>query len=142
MTIYADSSLITSLYVLDMHLPEARRRMGQRPAVWLTQLNRAELAHAIGQYVFRGTISALEARKVWANFEKDCAQGIWIPVNLPGKIWETSIDLAQRYGPTLGVRTLDSLHVACALELKAQRFWTFDERQARLAEAVGLDTTA
>jgi predicted nucleic acid-binding protein len=40
------------------------------------------------------------------------------------------------------VRTLDSLHVACALELKAERFWTFDERQARLAEAVGLDTSA
>jgi predicted nucleic acid-binding protein len=40
------------------------------------------------------------------------------------------------------VRTLDSLHVACALELKAERFWTFDDRQVRLAEAVGLDTTA
>lgn len=23
-------------------------------------------------------------------------------------------------------RTLDGLHVACALELKAERFWTFD----------------
>jgi predicted nucleic acid-binding protein len=59
---------------------------------------------------------------------------------LPERIWETSIDLAHKHGPTLGVRTLDSLHVACALELKAERFWTFDDRQARLAEAVGLDT--
>ena len=50
------------------------------------------------------------------------------------------LDLARRHGPTLGIRTLDSLHVACALELKAEKFWTFDERQARLAEAVGLDT--
>jgi hypothetical protein len=32
--------------------------------------------------------------------------------------------------------------VACALELRAERFWTFDERQAKLAEAVGLDTSA
>jgi predicted nucleic acid-binding protein len=40
------------------------------------------------------------------------------------------------------VRTLDSLHVACALELKAERFWTFDDRQARLAEAVGLNLSA
>jgi predicted nucleic acid-binding protein len=36
------------------------------------------------------------------------------------------------------VRTLDSLHVASALELKADRFWTFDERQAKLAKVVGL----
>jgi predicted nucleic acid-binding protein len=36
------------------------------------------------------------------------------------------------------VRTLDSLHVACALQLKAEQFWTFDERQAKLAKAEGL----
>jgi predicted nucleic acid-binding protein len=28
--------------------------------------------------------------------------------------------------------------VACALELKAQRFWTFDQRQAKVAKAAGL----
>jgi hypothetical protein len=30
--------------------------------------------------------------------------------------------------------------VASALELKAERFWTFDERQKRLARTVGLKT--
>jgi predicted nucleic acid-binding protein len=140
LTVYADSSLITSLYVIDVHLPEARQRMSPRPTVWLTQFNRTEVAHAISQYVFRGTMTSLEADKVWSNFLRDCAQGIWIPVSLPERIWEVGIDLARRHGPTLGVRTLDSLHVACAMELRAQKFWTFDERQARLAEAVGLDT--
>jgi predicted nucleic acid-binding protein len=56
-------------------------------------------------------------------------------------MWETCIDLAKKFGLALGVRTLDSLHVACALELGADKFWTFDERQAKLAEAAGLDTT-
>jgi predicted nucleic acid-binding protein len=40
----------------------------------------------------------------------------------------------------LGNRTLDTLHVASALELKAERFWTFDDRQAKLARAAGLRT--
>jgi predicted nucleic acid-binding protein len=62
-------------------------------------------------------------------------------VDLPERIWETTIEIARRFGPRLGVRTLDSLHVACALELKAEKFWTFDERQAKLAEAAGLDTS-
>lgn len=44
-------------------------------------------------------------------------------------------------GAQRGARTLDSLHVACAMELKANRFWTFDERQAKLAKAAGLRTT-
>jgi predicted nucleic acid-binding protein len=142
LTIYADSSLITSLYVLDMHLPEAQRRMSQRPMVWLTQFNRTEVAHAITQYVFRGKISSLEAERAWSNFLRDCAQGIWIPVGLPDGVWATSISLAQKHGAILGIRTLGSLHVACALELGAERFWTFDDRQGRLAEAVGLDTKA
>lgn len=40
------------------------------------------------------------------------------------------------------MRTLDSLHAASALELGAERFWTFDERQEGLAQAAGLDTTS
>jgi len=140
--IYADSSLLVSSYVDDAHSEEADRRMSAAPSIWITPLNRSEVAHAIRHYVFRGKLSAHDAQRYWSNFQQDCAKGIWIPVSFPEGIWETSIRLAEKHGPTLGVRTLDSLHVACALELKAERFWTFDDRQARLAEAVGLDTSA
>jgi predicted nucleic acid-binding protein len=114
--------------------------MAKHPLVWINLLNRAEVANAIHRYVFRRAISAADARVAWTQFERDRATGVWIPIDLPVRLWETSILLAEMHGPTLGVRTLDSLHVACALELKAERFWTFDDRQARLAEAVGLDT--
>jgi len=142
LTVYADSSFVAPIYVIDVHAEEARRRMRSRPDVWLTPFNRAEFANALYRQVFRTRLTAVEARLAWNNFEQDCANGIWIPITLPERTWQTTIDLARKHGPTLGVRTLDSLHVACALELKADRFWTFDERQARLAEAVGLDTSA
>jgi predicted nucleic acid-binding protein len=140
LTIYADSSFLVSSYIDDVHSVEADRRMDQFPSVWITPLNRSELAHAVHQYVFRGKLTPSEAKLVWDAFENDCAEGVWVQTDLPEGTWETSIDLARRYGPTLGIRTLDSLHVACALELKALHFWTFDERQARLAKAAGLDT--
>jgi predicted nucleic acid-binding protein len=140
--IYADSSFLVSIYVQDTHTPEALRRMALQPSVWFTPLNRAEIAHAIHQFVFRRSLTAHEAKRSWSEFEHDSTQGIWVPVNLPERTWETSIDLVKRFGPTLGVRTLDSLHVACALELKSKHFWTFDERQARLAEVVGLSTNS
>ena len=57
---------------------------------------------------------------------------------MPENAFELCADLARGYGPKYGMRTLDTLHVACALELKAERFWTFDERQAKLAKAAGL----
>jgi predicted nucleic acid-binding protein len=40
----------------------------------------------------------------------------------------------------LGTRSLDIFHVACALELKSRYFLTFDQRQQKLASAVGLKT--
>lgn len=142
MTICADSSFFVSKYISDVRSAEADRRMLQHPLVWITPLNRAEIANAIHRYVFRRAISATDSLAAWAHFEQDCTNGVWIEIDLPIRLWDTSIALARKHGPTLGPRTLDALHVACALELKAQRFWTFDERQARLAEAVGLDTSA
>jgi len=142
LNVYADSSFFVSACVFDSHTAEISLRMVIHPLVWITPLNRAEVANAIQRYAFRRAITIAAALAVWTNFEQDCANGIWTQIGLPERTWETSIDIARKHGPTLGVRTLDSLHVACALELRAQKFWTFDDRQARLAEAVGLDTTA
>jgi len=108
------------------------------PLVWFTPLHHAEWAHAIAQHVFQGKISAAGAQELNRHLEKDRTAGLWVEVDMPDDVFEVCADLARRYGPRLGVRTLDSLHVACALQLKAEQFWTFDQRQARLAKSVGL----
>ena len=140
MKTYADSSFFVSLYLVDRHSPEAWRRSLQRSPIFLTPFHRAEFAHAVYQHVFQGKISDQEAQTTLRNFEMDSSTGSWEKVNVPDLAYERCANLAKSHCPTLGIRTLDSLHVACALELKADRFWTFDERQARLAEAVGLNT--
>ena len=104
-------------------------------------LNRAEIVHAVILHVFWKKATQGEAESALKVLDRDCIAGVWRQVDFPVGTFARRIDLARRYGPTLGFRTLDSLHIACALELKAQRFWTFDDRQARLAEAVGLNTT-
>ena len=142
MTIYVDSSFLVSCYLTDIHSHEADRRMATSPDVFISPFNRYELSVAIFRQAFVKRVVLPVAVQAFGNFEANCRSGVWKVIPFPSAAWETSIDLARKYGPTLGVRTLDSLHVACALELKAQKFWTFDDRQARLAEAVGLDTTA
>jgi predicted nucleic acid-binding protein len=140
LTIYADSSFFVSLHLVDRHSQEVWRRMAARPDVLLTPLNRAEFVHAVFLHVFWKKITPFEAERAVKVLDQNCAAGVWHLSNLPSETYARSIDLARQYTATLGVRTLDSLHVACALELGAQKFWTFDERQAKLAEAVGLDT--
>ena len=79
-----------------------------------------------------------EAGRAQHELEDDRAAGLWVRVDVPDNAFNVCADLGRRYGPKLGVRTLDSLHVACALELKAERFWTFDDRQLKLARAAAL----
>ena len=114
--------------------------MTARPIVVITPFHRAEVANAIYQWVFRGRLSASEADLAYADFEQDCTAGVWETLDCPEVAFDTCTELARRRVATLGVRTLDTLHVAAALELKADAFWTFDERQKQLAEAEGLKT--
>jgi predicted nucleic acid-binding protein len=138
LTVYADTSVFVSLYLPDAHSKEAQQHMASRPRVWLTPLHRAEWAHAIGQHVFQRQISPREAQSVCLEFERDREAGVWIETAVPEQSFETCIAIARNRVSKFGMRTLDTLHVALALELGAAHFWTFDRRQARLAEAEGL----
>jgi predicted nucleic acid-binding protein len=115
--------------------------MKEKPSVWFTPLHSAECSHAIAKQVFYGKISQAEADAVFGTLRRDRADGLWLETAMPENAFELCADLGRRYAPKFGMRTLDTLHVACALELKAERFWTFDERQAKLAKAHGMKTS-
>ena len=141
MSTYADTCLFVSLYLTDQHTPEAEHRLKSRPVLWMTPLHVAEWTHALEQHVFRKAVSRGEADRLLQRFYQHRTQGLWKEAAVPDRAFETCARLAEQYGARLGVRTLDTLHVACALELKAERFWTFDQRQEKLALAVGLKTS-
>jgi len=138
LSIYADSSFFVSLYVSDIHTPEVERRLLAAPVLWLTPLHRAEFAHAIEQHVFRGAASRSEADRLIQKFQQHRSQGLWMEAAVPEHAFEVCAQLARQHAARLGTRTLDSLHVASALELRADEFWTFDERQKKLARSAGL----
>jgi predicted nucleic acid-binding protein len=140
LSIYADSSFFVSLYVTDTHSHQAQRQMEKHLRIWLTPLHRVEIAHAVAQLVFQHRISAAEADRAYDNFENDRRAGLWLDAPVPEAAFDLAVELARRHVARLGCRTLDTLHIASALELGASEFWTFDERQKRLAKTVGLST--
>jgi len=115
--------------------------MERRPKLWLTPLHRAELAHAVARHLFHREFSSQEAARVHAEFAADRTSGRWTESAFPEVAYEAAIQLADKLGPRFSTKTLDTLHVACALELGAGEFWTFDEHQAKLAKAAGLIVT-
>ena len=138
MTVYADTSFLVSLYVHDRHTADAQSRIAAAPDLWFSPLHRAEWSHAIAQHLFRGVMTVREGDAVYDQLAKDRIAGCWKDVLLSENAYDLCTELARIHCPRLGVRTIDSLHVACALELNAEKFWTYDDRQAKLAKAVGL----
>jgi predicted nucleic acid-binding protein len=139
-TIYADTSFFVSIYLPDRHTSEVERRLSSRPSLWMTPLHVVECTHAIEQHVFRRVITRSQADRALQRFHEHRAKSLWRDVALPERAFAVCGQLAEQHAARIGVRTLDTLHVASALELKAERFWTFDARQAKLATATGLKT--
>lgn len=140
MNVYVDTSFLVSLYLTDGNSAVARHRILSAPSIWFTPLHNAEWTHAIAQHIFRGKLSVRESERMHAKLEEHIDTGRWLLVPIPESALDLCARLGRAEGPRLDVRTLDSLHVACALELKADRFWTFDDRQAKLARMRGLKT--
>jgi predicted nucleic acid-binding protein len=137
--VYADTSFLASLYFLDVHSSEAERRVRQAsPIFFLTPLLELELVNALQLRMFRGEASASEIRASKSDLEKDIGSGVFATVPIPMETYELARRFATKRTSTIGARTLDILHVACASLLDADEFWTFDARQAALAKAEGL----
>ncbi len=101
-------------------------------------LGDVEFTNALELYVFRRQITAAEARKVHAHMREDIRAGLIAVSPISPEVFALSLRFVERWTAKLGVRTLDILHVATALELGAEHFETFDRRQKTLAEAIGL----
>jgi predicted nucleic acid-binding protein len=137
--VYADTSFLASLYFQDVHSAEAEHRVRQTsPIFFLTPLSELELVNALQLRVFRGEASPIEIRAAKSDLEKDVGDGVFATVPMPVDTYELARRFAAKRTAGIGTRTLDILHVACAILLGADEFWTFDTRQAALAKAEGL----
>jgi predicted nucleic acid-binding protein len=139
LTSCADASFLFSLYVLDANSAAASAKM-KRAALplLLTDVGKIEILNAIGLRLFRKELRPAEATKVHGLFREDIEQGVVQIVPLPAAAYRQAEQIARTHTPLLGTRTLDVLHVAGALVLKADAFYPLDKKQASLATAVGL----
>ncbi len=79
------------------------------------------------------------AEEILAEFDEHLRIGVLQLIKIDEeRLWNRAILLGRKYATSLLVRSLDVLQVSFALEIEVAVFWTFDDRQKRLAEAVGL----
>jgi predicted nucleic acid-binding protein len=138
---YADTSFLVSLYILDSNSARAATQMKQaKLPMLLTSLGELELTNALALRFFRKELLRSRMKAAHTLLRKDIEGGILVPKPLSAAMFEKAKQIARRRTPQLGTRTLDVLHVASALVLQADAFYTFDSNQGRLAKLEGLVT--
>jgi hypothetical protein len=140
MSVYADTSLLISYYILDSNSVSARGFINAMPDPLLfTGLLRLEMRNAVALGVFRRVLTAAQAGAAWLDVERDLRSGRLVPhpVNWT-PVYRSAAQYAAAHSPTIGCRSLDLLHVTLAKTLKVREFFTFDVRQKSLALALGM----
>ena len=139
MSAYADTSFLVSLYVLDANSALAAARMEQaKLPILLTPLGELELTNTISLRLFRRELPSSKVKAAQALVRKDFSDGVLLLKPLPEGLFDRAMQMARRRTHQLGTRTLDVLHVASAMKLQADMFYTFDRNQEKLARAEGL----
>jgi predicted nucleic acid-binding protein len=138
---YCDSSFIVSLYVpTDVFNRSARKEAAKfTEAIPDTLLNELEFMNAIRRGLGDGAIDPTDHDAIVREGDEDEASGLLERISLNQvKLHERALELSKKYTPTFARRSLDIRHVASAIVLGRRRFASFDLRQRKLAEAVGL----
>lgn len=140
MKAYADTGFVVTLYKTESSSARAAALMAkQTQSVAMSQLGEIEFINALHLAVFRKEITSREAELKKRLFLDDIANGIFSIVPIPASaLFTKTAELADRHSSRLGTRSLDLMHVAAALLLDSEIFFSFDERQRKAAKAEGL----
>jgi predicted nucleic acid-binding protein len=148
---YADSNFFTRLYLpapeesLANGLIEEAERQGA-PPLPVTFLLRVEVFNAFELHVFTGKaagqrwVTSELAAIAHASFREDLGNDGFVRlIDLPTEDLERAfIEISLRNSARFGFRTYDVLHVASALLLGCDTFWSFDAKAKKLASLEGL----
>ncbi len=138
--IYLDTSAFLKLYIRETGSETVQACvMSQDDPLPVWELQQAELINALRLKVFWGDIDIEQSDSLVALFDQRLRRGQYFFPEIDRNGLMLTFRELSRETPRTGCRTMDILHVACALMLAPKRFISFDERQRILASSVGLN---
>lgn len=137
--IYLDTSAFLKLYIRERGSEVVQGIVtSQFDPLPLWDILRAEMLNAFRLKVFWNEIDESEADRLIGLFDERLARGQYFAMDVDRHQLLTAFGKFSAQTPTSGCRTMDILHVACALQLEPLHFVSFDARQRSLAVAAGL----
>ncbi len=138
--LYFDTGTLLKLYTAEPESAAVQRLVTkQKEALWFSELHHAECVSAMQLKRMRGECGEVEVAQTLAAIEHDRAHRVLHDTAIDwSDAWERCRSLSAQHAVSTGCRTLDALHVACALQSGTKTFYTTDKRQAKLATKSGL----
>ena len=137
--IYLDTSAFIKLYFLEDGSDFVQQCvMGQHDPLPLWEILEAELTNACRLKAFWGDITAAQANEQIDLIEQRLRSGQYYVPEIDRSALMGAFRTLSQQTPRFGCRTMDLLHVACAMQLRPAHFVTYDDRQRAMAAHVGL----
>jgi predicted nucleic acid-binding protein len=137
--LYLDTSALLKLYLREQGSEWVQEQVAAPSdplPVW--ELQEAELTNALRLKVFWRDITVTQAEGQLAHFRSRKERGRYVFPHLDRAALMERFRQLSLHSMKIGTRTLDVMHVACACEIQADTFISFDERQCALAKLAGL----
>ena len=138
--VYVDTSVLVKLYLREPGSRQASEWVRENGiAIPLTPLHALELTNAIQLKQFRKELTVEQADEILQKIRAHESIGIYYrpAIEWPAVMTE-ALNLSYQHTRKIGSRSLDIVHIALARSMGASGLFTFDQRQAELAAAVGL----
>jgi len=140
---FFDSSALVKLYHPELGSPQVEAAFQQpHSRIVISRLTGVELHSALSLKIRTGRLAIAEAALLRTRFLGDVAAGTIVVVAINESHYSTAEILIVKYGGRIGLRTLDALQLAVALEISQRAgldaFMVADLALADVARAEGL----
>jgi len=131
---YLDSSSFAKRFVEEEGSDRVETACSQASELGLSVICVPEVLSALNRRKRERTLTAVQYREAKQRLLDDVRDAVI--VNLTASVIGSTIHILE----TNSVRTMDALHIACALEWGADLFASSDDRQLKAAKKAGLKT--
>jgi len=138
--LYLDTSALLKLYIREEGSDAVQEKIASQDLplpIW--EIQEAELINALRLKTFWKEITTTQAEAQLELFQKRRRQGLYFFPDIDRPDLMGTFRQLSAATPSLGCRTIDILHVACAVEIDATEFLTFGQSQRSLALHAGLN---
>lgn len=135
MDLFFDTSALAKRYLDEEGRDLVLALSREADSIAVSSLVQPEIISLLSRKRFERKISPAEFNEYERSFLLDFAD--FNVVSLTPAVFDSCVTLLKKF-PNMG--TLDSLHLASALEIKPDLFVTFDQRQRVVSKKLGLKT--